>query len=50
MVTIKYRNVAYLSTHTVYQFKVRKKIMGGGGGGIWLWKIDTRKHNFHEIL
>ena len=31
--TIKYRNVTYLSTHTVYQFKVRKKIMGGGGGG-----------------
>ena len=24
---------------------------GGGGGGIWpYWKMDTGKHNFHEIL
>ena len=32
MVTIKYRNVTYLSTHTVYQFKVRKKNHRGRGG------------------
>ena len=46
---------AYLSTHTVYQYKILFFLGvgagGGGGGRIWPYrKIDTGKHNFHEIL
>ena len=36
---------AYLSTHTVYQYKIHYF------GDIWpYWKMDRGKHNFHEIL
>ena len=38
----------YLSTHTVYQYKNFKNHYFVG---IWpYWKMDTGKHNFHEIL
>ena len=36
---------AYLSTHTVYQYKIIFMGGGGGGGGAY-WKTDTGKHNF----
>ena len=39
---------AYLSTRTVYQYKILKNHYFGG---IWpYWKIDTGRHNFHEIV
>ena len=39
---------AYLSTHTVYQYKIH---FFHYFGGIWpYWKTDTGKHNYHEIL
>ena len=44
---------AYLSTHTVYQYKINKNLIiggGGGGGGYGHRTIDTGKYNFHEIL
>ena len=37
-----YECITYLSTHTVYLYKIH-----------FLWpylKMDTGKHNFHEIL
>ena len=44
----------YLSTHTVYRYKRlkhKKIIILGGYAIIWpCWKMDTGKHNFHEIL
>ena len=40
---------AYLSTHTVYGYKIL--FFSHYFGGIWpYWKADTGKHNFHEIL
>ena len=39
---------SYLSTHTVYQYKIN---FFHYFGGIWpYWKMDTEKHNFHELL
>ena len=39
---------SYLSTHTVYQYKIQYFHYFGG---IWpYWKMDTGKHNFREIL
>ena len=39
---------SYLSTHTVYQYKIK---FFHYFEGIWpYWKMDTGKHNFHEIL
>ena len=39
--------VSYLSTHTVYLYKIVFHYFGG----IWpYWKMDTGKHKFHEIL
>ena len=39
---------AYLSTHTVYQYKIQ---FFHYLGGIWpYWKMDTGKHHLHEIL
>ena len=41
---------AYLSTHTVYQYKT-VVVVFNYFGGIWpYWKMDTGKHNFHETL
>ena len=40
--------VTYQSTHTVYQYKIH---FFHYFGGIWPHrKINTGKHNFHEIL
>ena len=40
--------VTCLSTHTVYQYKIL--FFSPLFWGIWLyWKMDTGKHNFHEI-
>ena len=40
--------ISYLSTHTVYWYKIQGF---NYFGGIWpCWKMDTGKHNFHEIL
>ena len=42
------RRLTYLSTHTVYWYKIQ---FCHYFGGIWpYWKMDTGKHNFHEIL
>ena len=40
--------ISYLSTHTVYQYKIQ---FFHYFGGIWpYWKMNTGKHNFYEIL
>ena len=42
-------SVAYLSTHTVYQYKIQ--LFFHYFGRIWsYWKMDPGKHNFLEIL
>jgi len=42
------RMCPYLSTHTVYQYKIQ---VFHYFGGIWpYWKMNTRKQNFREIL
>ena len=39
---------ANLSTHTVYQYKIQ---FFHYFGRLWpYWKMDTGKHNIHEIL
>ena len=39
---------SYLSTHTVYLYKIH---FFHYFGGVWpYWKMDTGKHKFHEIL
>ena len=41
---------AYLSTRTVYQYKIQGFFLHYFGE-IWpYWKMDRGKHNFHEIL
>ena len=46
--TVMHTSTTYLSTHTVYQYKIQ---FFDYLGGIWpYWKMDTGKHNFHEIL
>ena len=42
-------DITYLSTHTVYQYKIKK--FSHYFGGIWpYWKMDTGKHNLYEIF
>ena len=38
----------YLSTHTVYWYKIVFPLFGGYGHHYW--KMDPGKHNFHEIF
>ena len=47
--SVEKRTPSYLSTHTVYQYKIYLFIFYLGE--IWpYWEMDTGKHNFHEIL